>query len=186
MVQDLATIQSQLEQSEYLHKRIVERLESEGGDLFSQKSLLELNRARLEADVGAIDLALRDDASGTGPLLLVTDLLKAVHEQVRQERSAINAGLLGGVLEERDALTLKSLREAGTKTNVLRTISELLEQDRDKRTVAAKAPRYLNLSEEAQPRRHLFLRLVQNLGVLLLSRRNHGRAHVMPITGESR
>lgn len=150
LAQKLAAVQSQLEQSEYRHQKLVERLQSEGGDLFKQKHLLEASKTRLEAEVEAMDAILRDDAGGVAPLLLVGDLLETMQAQTRRERVGASAHLLGGVLLERDTVMLKSMREAGAKPSLITTMTDLLDRDRRSRTVAAKAPRYLGFSEEAQ------------------------------------
>jgi DNA sulfur modification protein DndD len=139
-----------LEQSGYHHQKIVERLQSEGGDLFKQKAILEASKIRIEAEVEAMDALLRDDAGGATPLMLAGDLLEAIHEQARRERTAASAHLLSGVLQERDTVMLKSMREAGAKAPLVKSISGLLERDRSARAAAAKTPKYLRISEEAQ------------------------------------
>lgn len=150
LVQKLGSNQAQLEQSGYRYQKIVERLQSEGGDLFKQKGVLEANKARLEAEVDALDAILRDDAGGVAPFLLVRDLLETMQEQTRRERVAESAHLLAGVLEGRDSMVLKGMRQAGAKPALVKTISDLLDRDRRSRTAVAKTPRYLFLSEEAQ------------------------------------
>jgi DNA sulfur modification protein DndD len=154
LVQKLASVQSQLEQSEYLHRKVVARLQSEGGELFNQKNLLEVTKARLETEIQSLDAQLREDASGAAPLLLVSDLLDGIHERARHENTAASAKMLGGVLQERDTLVIDSLRDSGAKATLVRTISELLERDRKARTQAARSPRYLSLSESAQAQLH--------------------------------
>lgn len=150
LVQDLGSVQSQLEQLAYRHQRLAERLQSEGGDLFKQKDLLAAAKTRLKAEVEAFDAILREEASGAAPLLVVDSLLGSMREQSRVERVAASAYLLGGVLKERDTLVLKSMREAGAKAPLVKMISGLLEQDRNARIAAADTPRYLCLSEEAE------------------------------------
>jgi DNA sulfur modification protein DndD len=150
LVQNLGANQAQLEQSGYRHQKLVERLQSEGGDLFKQKGVLEANKVRLEGEVEALDASLRDEAGGVAPLLLVRDLLEMMHEQTKRERVAESAHLLGGVLQGRDSMLLKGMREAGAKPALIKTISDLLDRDRRSRMVATKTPRYLGLSEEAQ------------------------------------
>jgi DNA sulfur modification protein DndD len=150
LVQRLGANQAQLEQSGYRHQKLVERLQSEGGDLFRQKGVLETNKARLEAEVEAMDAMLRDDAGGVAPLLLVRDLFETMHEQTKRERVAESAHLLGGVLQGRDSMVVNGMREAGAKPALIKTISDLLDRDRRSRRVAAKTPRYLGFSEEAQ------------------------------------
>ena len=150
LVQNLGAVQSQLEQSVYLYQKVIGRLQSEGGDLFSQKSHLELNKTRLETEIQALDSVLREDATQTAPLLLMTDLLESVHRQSRQENVSASAHLLSDVLLERDTLVLDSLRGAGANGPVIKAISGFLERDRKTRTAAARTPRYLSISEDSQ------------------------------------
>jgi DNA sulfur modification protein DndD len=154
LVQNIAAVQSQMEQSGYFLDKVLERLQSEGGDLFNQKSLLELDKVRLEAEVQAVDVALRDEASGAAPLILLAGLLERVHEQSLEESASVNAVLLGNVLRERDGLVLNNLREAGAKVPLVKAIAGFLELDRKTRTAAASSPRYLAVSEEAQSLLH--------------------------------
>lgn len=154
LVQKLASLQSQLEQSAYLHQKVVARLQSEGGELFSQKSLLEVTKARIETEIQSLDANLREDASGAEPLLLVSRLLDAIHDQARHESTAASAKILSSVLQGRDTLVIGSLRESGAKATLVKTISELLDKDRKARTQAARSPRYLSLSESAQAQLH--------------------------------
>ena len=149
LVQKVASLQSQLEQSAYLHQKIVARLQAEGGELFSQKSFLEVTKARIETEIHSLDANLREDASGAAPLLLVANLLDAIHDRARHENVAASAQILGSVLEERDSMVVDSLRESGARAALVKTISALLERDRKARTQAARSPRYLSLSEGA-------------------------------------
>ena len=119
LVQNLASLQSQLEQSTYLHHRVVARLQSEGGELFNQKGLLEVAKARIETEIQSLDSNLREDASGAEPLLLVSCLLDAIHDQARHESIAASAKILGSVLQERDTLVIGALRESGEKANLV-------------------------------------------------------------------
>jgi DNA sulfur modification protein DndD len=150
LVQSIGAAQSQLEQSVYLYEKVISRLQSEGGDLFTQKSNLELNKKRLETEIQILDSVLREDAAQAAPMLLVTDLLESVHRQSRQENVSASAHLLRDVLFERDTLVLDSLREAGARGPVIKTISGFLERDRKNRTAAARTPRYLSVSEDSQ------------------------------------
>lgn len=149
LVQELASVQSQLEQSAYLHQKVVARLQSEGGELFKQKSQLLVTKARIETEIQSLDANLREDASGAAPLLLVSGLLDAVHDRAQHEAATANAKILGNVLQERDTLVIDSLRESGAKATIIKAISDLLERDRKARTQGARAPRYLSLSDGA-------------------------------------
>jgi DNA sulfur modification protein DndD len=150
LVQNLASLQSQLEQATYLHQKVVGRLQSEGGELFSQKSLLELTKVRLETELQGLDSSLREDSARAAPLLLVAGLLDTIHAQARRENTAVSAQILGAVLQERDTLVIDGLREAGARAALVKTISGLLDRDRKARMEAGRSPRYLSLSENAQ------------------------------------
>jgi DNA sulfur modification protein DndD len=150
LLQNLASLQGQTEQTQYRQQKIADRLQSEGGDLFRQKDVLMAQKVRLEAELSAIEEALRDDATGIAPLLILREMLDAVDAQARRERLAISAQLLGGVLKERDDALLQSMKAGGAKTPLINAVSDHLERDRRSRTTAAKAPRYLSLTEEAQ------------------------------------
>ena len=106
LLQNIASLQTQLDQCNYRLDQVKERLQSEGGELFQQKDLLENDRRALADQLDAADGALRELASGAAPFLLVPDLLGAVQVQARDEKLAMQAMILDDILCERDALVL--------------------------------------------------------------------------------
>ena len=80
-------------------------------------------------------------------MLLVSDLLDAIHDRAQHESAAASAQILGSVLQERDTLVIGFLRESGAKATLAKTISDMLARDRKARTQAARSPRYLSLSD---------------------------------------
>jgi DNA sulfur modification protein DndD len=149
LIQAIAGVQSQLDQCAYRLEKVIEKLHTEGGELFAQKDLLENNRAALISDLDGVDSALREVASGSAPLLLVGDLLAGAQEQSRNEKASVQAGLLDDILRERDALVLETIIGLGTSTTVQETLAAFLAMDRRERTATRDLPRYLQLSDEA-------------------------------------
>ena len=186
LFQAIAGIQSQLDQCSYRLEQVLERIHSEGGDLFAQKDTLESDRDALVTDLDGVDSALREIASGSAPLLLVPELLAAVQEQSRNEKAGIQAGLLDDILRERDSLVLKIISGQRTSTTVRERLAAFLAKDRRERTAARSVPRYLQFSERGRS-------LLQNINsgalpaaqqkssMLLARRRNlsHALASVM-------
>ena len=149
LLQAIAGNQSQLDQCAYRLEQVVEKLHSEGGELFAQKDLLESNRTALVADLDGVDSALRELASGSAPLLLVPELLAGAQEQSRNENTSVQAGLLDDILRERDALVLNTIGGLGTSATVQEALAAFLATDRRERTATRDLPRYLQLSDEA-------------------------------------
>lgn len=149
LVQALGSVRTQIEQCNYRQQKIVDRLQSEGGDLFRQKGILEESKRRLDSEIQSIDGILREDASGSAPLALVSDLLGELQSQARLEKVANAAHFLGTVLEERDAAILQQIRDEGVKAQLVQKIARLLECDRESRAETAGVHCYLGLTEEA-------------------------------------
>ena len=149
MVQNIAALQSQLDQCKYRLEQVNEKLHAEGGELFQQKDFLEGNRRLILQELEVLDAALRDVAGGAAPLLLISGLLAGVQEQARAEKTSMQASVLDGILRERDADLLKRMSALGTSTNVQETFAAFLAMDRRERTASRDLPRYLMLSEDA-------------------------------------
>jgi DNA sulfur modification protein DndD len=149
LIQNIAGIQAQLDQCDYRLEQVAEKLQTEGGELFRQKDLLDSNKRSLLQELDDVDVALRDLANGAAPFLLVPDLLAGVHEQIRIEKLSMQASLLDETLLERDALLLKTIRKLGTSPTVQENVAAFLAADRRERTASRDLPRFLLLSEDA-------------------------------------
>lgn len=149
ILQNIAGIQSQLDQCIYRLGLVNEKLHAQGGDLFRQKDLLESNRVSLEQELVVADIDLRELGSGAAPLLLVAKLLGRVHEQVRKERQSLQAEVLDEALRERDMLVLKTVNDTGISKDAYATLAAFLAMDRRERTARRSLPRFLLLDEDA-------------------------------------
>src|SRR5207249_269675 len=89
---------------------------------------------------------LRTLASGELPLALVPELLGLALEQDRREAAAVEAEIVGRLLEERDEELLAVLRRSKANRETLRLAGEHLRQDREARQPAEATPRRLALS----------------------------------------
>lgn len=149
ILQNIAGIQTQLDQCNYRLIQVTDKLRTEGGDLFRQKDLLESSRASLQRELDATDLNLRELASGAAPLLIVSMLLSRLHQQVRDERQSFEATVLDETLCERDRLALETVSGAGISKDAYNTLAEFLAKDRRERTARKNLSRYLSVDEDA-------------------------------------
>lgn len=177
LLQNIASLQTQLDQCMYRLDQVKERLQSEGGDLFQQKDILENDRRALGDQLDAVDEALREIASGAAPFLLVPDLLGAVQVQARDEKLAMQAIMLDDILCERDTLVLHTISQLGLAGDAHETIAAFLAMDRRERTTLRELPRYVLLSEEAeqllQELQSASLPSIRDKGGSLMVRREH-------------
>jgi DNA sulfur modification protein DndD len=145
-----AGLQNELERREKRLHEVETNFRLRGGDLYERQSEVEAARGAAEKRLRDVEEELRDLAAGPAPLLLVSDLLKAVETQVEAELEADRAEVFAGLLEDRDAKVLADMRKAGAPAEVLKTLKKLLLDDRQKRGATTEIESYLKLESEAR------------------------------------
>ncbi len=145
-----AGLQNELDRREKRLHEVETNFRLRGGELYERQSEVEAARGAAEKRLRDVEEELRDLAAGPAPLLLVSDLLRAVETQVELEEEAVRAELFAGLLADRDAKVLADMRKASTPAEVLKTLKKLLLDDRQKRSATTETERYLNLDAEAR------------------------------------
>lgn len=149
LFQEFSSIGTRLEQARYHLRKVQERLQQEGGELFREKDLIVSSKRDLELQLESLDNTLREIAAGPVPLLLVAHLLDAMARQAQAERRGVQAQLLADALEERDAKLLSVIQSVGVDQDQLGIVRAFLESDRESRGAAAAVDRYLAFSDES-------------------------------------
>ncbi len=145
-----AGLQNELDRREKRLHEVETNFRLHGGDLYERQSEVEAARGAAEKRLRDVEEQLRELAAGAAPLLIVSDMLRAVETQVAQEEEAGRAELFGELLAERDAKVLKDMRERGAPTETLKALKQLFIDDRQRRTASTETERYLNFDSEAQ------------------------------------
>jgi DNA sulfur modification protein DndD len=182
LFQEVSSVGTRLEQTKYRLRKVQERLQHEGGELFREKDLIISSKRDLELQLESLDNALRELAGGPAPILLVPHLLDSVARQAQAEKRGVQAQLLADVLEERDAKLLGVIHSVGLNPDQLSIVRGFLESDRESRGTAAVADRYLALSDESygllQELRISTLPAVREKVAVLLQRRRDVTHHL--------
>ena len=86
-------------------RRVEEQFRREGGELYERRAELEVNAAAWDRQVAALEADAREFASGAAPLLMVTELLRAVGARDLLEReTGLSAQLATVLAQEHEAL----------------------------------------------------------------------------------
>jgi DNA sulfur modification protein DndD len=149
--QEQAARQNEVDRAEAARRRAERAFWREGGELYDRRTEVEESRRTAIERLTRIDERLRDLASGALPLRLVGNLVGQVVDQMRLEKDAQRAEVLGDALLDRDRRLLKHVRaQAGRE--VTAEIQKFLDADRAERAEAAELPRYLHPTEELEQR----------------------------------
>jgi DNA sulfur modification protein DndD len=143
-----ATAQTELDRQEKRLRELKERFRAEGGELFQQRERLESEKKDCEVRLREINDELREVSAGAAPLLLASNLLKAVSAQARAEDSSYRTELLAQILLQRDSELLSEL-ETRAEPSVIRLVRECLAEDRLRRIPGDSTHRYLGLDEDS-------------------------------------
>lgn len=156
LMQESSAVTTELARVEITRIDIDKKYTNAGGDLLQKRRQIESERKIIKAKIDNAMENARDIASGGAPLLLVKDLLAGVVAQAEKEEGAIQAQLVGNLLQKRDENILQILKEGSVPNNDLSRLQNYLTKDRKDRHKLAKVESYLNLSPENTKRaRHL-------------------------------
>ncbi|WP_448203530.1 DNA sulfur modification protein DndD [Azospirillum sp. sgz302134] len=143
--QQTAHLRTVLDQRERQLIKANERFKREGGELFLQQASIEANHQAAREHLQRIERELRDVAAGAAPMLLVENLLIAVHQQDRAETNAEQAQALAQALSDRDSWVIDLVAEFGLPRPAVTKFQAVLAADRAKRSDGGIVP-YLRMT----------------------------------------
>jgi DNA sulfur modification protein DndD len=143
-------LQNNLERRKYDLRKIEDRFQREGGDLFERRNQLEAEREVVSRQLLAVENELRELAEGAAPLLLVRELLQAVDRQSIKEKESARAEAVRQILTIRDSWLISELQTLRASEKLVGNLKSRLKADRKHLASKATRERYLNLSIEAQ------------------------------------
>ncbi len=145
LVQERAAIQNAVDESQRRLSEARHEFTRNGGDLAAQRDALERELAELSASADRHRAELVDLAAGPLPFELVPDLLASARRQAELELESATAVFTLAVLDERDQVVLRVLKEQGVESEGLKAIADELERDRHDRSRASEAELHLRL-----------------------------------------
>ncbi|MBG0814641.1 DNA sulfur modification protein DndD [Planomonospora sp. ID82291] len=117
-----------------------------GGELFRRRAELESQRSLASKRLDSLNETLAGSlAAGPLPLLLLSDQLKTLQDQVTREEEASRAKRVLDALKERDDALLSLLRSDASPDQLSRIV-QYLDEDREKRAASTDVVRVLNMS----------------------------------------
>lgn len=131
--QRVAALHVQVERAEKSHFEVSERYRSAGGDIVDRRETAEATVLQLRDDLNRADEALREELSGSAPLLQVRDMLADMSLQACEEAEAVHNRLLAETFAERDLEILNLLREAKAKVSLVKSVETFMAADREQR-----------------------------------------------------
>jgi DNA sulfur modification protein DndD len=136
-VQEEADARGKAERARKQHHELDEQYRADGGHLLDKRAAAEDAATAASKDLARIDDELREIASGSAPLLLVTGELGQLAMDARREAEATRDRLVLDVLAARDSAVLERLRQTKARTSVVSAVEDFLAGDRDARERAA-------------------------------------------------
>ena len=121
-----------------------------GGNLFEQRQDIEATLAGAELAAAESSEALRELASGSLPLLLVSDLLQSAAARDQEDRDIAQARQLHDLLNDRDRAVLAHLKANAVDTASRTLLRDYLEKDRVVHQERAARNTSLDLPHEAR------------------------------------
>ncbi|GIH97772.1 DNA sulfur modification protein DndD [Planobispora siamensis] len=143
--QRIASINSGLHQERKELATVEAMFAKQGGELFRRRAELESLRSQASKRLESLNETLASVASGPLPLLLLSDQIRALKEQVTREEEAARAERVLDALKVRDDELLALLSSDASPAQMSR-ILEYLEKDRDMRASSTDVARVLNMS----------------------------------------
>ena len=129
-----------------------------GGELYDQREALESSHIEAQSKTSAGELALREHASGTAPLILLRRSLEKLEGRDELEEKCRRSNDYADLLVERDKATLSQARELGADKNVVDALRKYLESDQSLRRQVGNETPVLNLNREVRSELHFLLR----------------------------
>ncbi len=129
-----------------------------GGRHWKQRNSRKAKLAELRVRDESLQQDLLGLSAGPFPLALVSDLMKQVVKQDRQDQASRDTTIILNVLSQRDGALLRALKRKGVSKKAVETVSSLQKADREKRKPAISAETRHALSDTT---RQLLLHLTK-------------------------
>lgn len=126
-----------------------DRYVSEGGGLLEQRGALKEDQTRIEAELRAVEMELRELVAGSLPFALVSDRLQLVEKQLLIELAAAQAQAQIKTLVSRDEALLGYLKRNTEVADDLVEIRKWLEDDRNARAPSHAKSSFLSATQDA-------------------------------------
>ena len=137
---------------------IEEKYRKIGGALYDDRKAIDKRHGIASQQTKETEMALRDFAAGTAPLLLTRVLMDSAGKRDQQEEESRRARALADALKDRDKATLKHVRAHSANKKTIEALKAFLEADRSKRETIGQRDTILDLSPEARCDLHVMLR----------------------------
>lgn len=161
-------------------KKAEEKYRKSGGVLYDQREAVESKWSNAVRQVQDGEAALREYAGGAAPLHMVQALLESASLRDQQEEQCRRARELAGVLEARDKVVLKHLRNHSSEKKVIAALKAYLDSDRAERNALGRKDTFLDITPEVRSDLHTLLRgKLNQLGICaakLLAQQSNRRA----------
>ena len=141
-VESLRVAENELQQLEGEYRR-------EGGDLFDQRTMIEMKLEEAHQKHFEIEEQLREIAAGDAPLNLLKDFLRETEQQAIIEKEAQHYRDLQDELEKRDAVLLDLLKQHKVQKSGLSALETFFATDKEKRQKYIETDCYLNIDTTA-------------------------------------
>ena len=129
-----------------------------GGELYEQRMAIEQDKAKAESILEGGAGRMREFAAGDLPLLLVRDLLQAVHARNREEEKSRRARDVAAILDDRDKKILGEMRSRAVDSGTVEALAAYLREDRKRRRGIGSRKTVLDMPPEARGDLHALLR----------------------------
>ena len=123
---------------------------AEGGELYEELGELEEKLSFLQGSVEEVKEAIRVEAAGASPLLLVRDLLKEIQKEDLFDQERETAAVLSSTLEQREDALSEFGKSEGIESDTLDRVLEFLRQDRQNRQEKSAGDVVFDLSRESR------------------------------------
>ncbi|ANI38099.1 DNA sulfur modification protein DndD [Mycolicibacterium vaccae] len=150
--QQTAKLRVDLDRAEKALSEVNERFRAAGGDLVEQRVSAERIADNMRSELGRIEDLIRHELSEAAPLLMISDLLRAVSRQVDAESAAEQNRAVSSILASRDDELVALLQTAKVAAAARRRIEEFLAEDRATRAAASSTRDIVGITDAAMVR----------------------------------
>ncbi len=147
-VAQLGAARNELERGEKRVRDLNNLYRLKGGELYDNRESLDCEKRNINGRLQAVELELREVASGPAPLLLVEELISCVETQAGDEEAAVETARIQHLLSERDDRLLEVARNQKIPSEAVSVLECFLNEDRESRASTVQTECYLHLSEE--------------------------------------
>lgn len=149
-VQARASAQSARDRADKALRDAESRYALRGGGAFERKESLERELYAKKQERARIEEALREEAEGVSPLLLIPGLIDTIGRDDAAEQTIHEARALSSALAAHDARALSVARAHGADASVIAALQSFFDVEERARAEQAKQTGYLALNAEAR------------------------------------